>query len=274
MTTRRAALHPKSLWFVVVAAAAVLGWWVWQVGICEGSRDCRCVAPENCDPGLECHSGYCWDVEAEGPDAPYFLSAEDSGLTRPAREHVAANARVGRHGHVADIGAGWGADSLRLAEVVGREGRVYATDIEPRMVSHLQQAAVQWDVPALSPRLVQGRRALGLDDAKDGTLDLALFIDSVKFLEGDPRDEDVRYLSELRRKMKPDAQVFYHFVWLESDQRDRDATADLFRAAGFTRVRELPMPEGMPAHRKVWPMGRLGLITRTHAQGFFLELQP
>src|SRR5437870_9052960 len=71
---------------------------------------------------------------------------------------------------VADIGAGAGYMSVRMAKRVGAEGRVYAEDIQPEMIELLQRRLMRERVTNVTP-------ILGLvDDPKlpASTLDLEL----------------------------------------------------------------------------------------------------
>jgi cyclopropane fatty-acyl-phospholipid synthase-like methyltransferase len=97
---------------------------------------------------------------------------------------------------VADIGAGTGYFSVRLAHMVPK-GRVYAVDLEPDMVRHLAERAKREQLPNLlavqaapdDPRLPQ-------------KVDLVLLVDTYHHL-GDP----VRYFSALKQGLAPQGRV-------------------------------------------------------------------
>jgi arsenite methyltransferase len=95
---------------------------------------------------------------------------------------------------VADIGAGSGYFTLRLARAVGQKGRVFAVDVDEGMLDYLHQRLdkekiqnVQvLHVPAHDPLLI------------DGSLDLAFVCNTYHHLEA----RDV-YLRKLRKALKP-----------------------------------------------------------------------
>ncbi len=74
---------------------------------------------------------------------------------------------------VADVGAGVGYTSLRLAKRVGPKGTVYATDIQPQMIAMLKDNLKRAKVANVKPVLCTG------DDPKlpESVVDLAIMID-------------------------------------------------------------------------------------------------
>jgi len=100
-------------------------------------------------------------------------------LTRPEREEEEQPDRalneiaIVKGSTVADIGAGSGAITWRLAERVGPAGKVYANDIQPRMLELLRQNMAQ-------RRIANVETVLGAaDDPKlpPSSVDLELMID-------------------------------------------------------------------------------------------------
>jgi len=97
---------------------------------------------------------------------------------------------------VADIGAGTGYFSVRLANML-KPGKVYAVDIEPDMVKYLAERAKRDALPNLvavagaadSPRL-------------PAKVDLALFVDVYHHVEARER-----YFRGLRKALKPGGRV-------------------------------------------------------------------
>lgn len=110
---------------------------------------------------------------------------------RPSRLVSALGLRPGQT--VAEIGAGSGYLVRRLARVVGPRGRVYAVDVEPRML------------PVLLERLRRARIAnvtpvLGRDDdplLPDRSCDLVLVVNTYHHFPGGPR-----YLRRLARLLR------------------------------------------------------------------------
>ena len=99
---------------------------------------------------------------------------------------------------VADVGAGSGYYSIRLARAVGERGRVYATDIQPEMLALIRK---KMDAERLSNiELVLGTES----DPKlpPGALDLALMVDVYHEL-ADPQG----MLRALARALKPDGRL-------------------------------------------------------------------
>ena len=99
---------------------------------------------------------------------------------------------------VADIGAGTGYFSLRLAKRVGSQGRVLATDIQPQMLAMLSENMRAAGIRNIEPILCTPT------DAKlpEGQLDLALMVDVYHELAS-PEET----LTQVRRALKPDGRL-------------------------------------------------------------------
>ena len=99
---------------------------------------------------------------------------------------------------VADIGAGTGYFSLRLAQRVGPQGRVLATDIQPQMLAMLSDKMRAANIANIEPLLCTPT------DAKlpENTLDLALMVDVYHELAY-PEET----LGQIRRALKPDGRL-------------------------------------------------------------------
>lgn len=74
---------------------------------------------------------------------------------------------------VADIGAGTGYISRRMAHVVGDKGTVYAVDVQPQMVAKLKQLAAQPGLSNIKP-VLGGERSPNL---RAGSVDVAVMVD-------------------------------------------------------------------------------------------------
>lgn len=97
---------------------------------------------------------------------------------------------------VADLGAGTGYFSMRLAHFVP-QGRVYAVDLEPAMVKHLAARAKEMGLANVTA--VQGAP----DDANlPEKVDLVLLVNVYHHIEG--REQ---YFARLRRSLKPGGRV-------------------------------------------------------------------
>ncbi len=121
-------------------------------------------------------------------------------LVRPSREQeerpdkMIDALKIKPGSTVADVGAGVGYTSLRLAKRVGPKGTVLATDLQPEMIRMLKQNAKAAKVANVKPILCTA------DDPKlpEGEVDLALMVDVYHEC---PDPEAI--LKGLRKALKP-----------------------------------------------------------------------
>ena len=99
---------------------------------------------------------------------------------------------------VADIGAGSGYFTLRLARAVGQKGRVFAVDVDEGMLDYLHQRLDKEKIQNVQAMHVPSHDPLLID----GSLDLAFVCNTYHHLE----DRDV-YLRKLRKALKPDGRL-------------------------------------------------------------------
>jgi ubiquinone/menaquinone biosynthesis C-methylase UbiE len=102
--------------------------------------------------------------------------------------------RVARGSTVADLGAGSGYFTVRLAKAVGASGRVYAVDIQQGMLDLLQRAVAKEKLANVTP-------VLGAEDdprLPEGAIDLVLMVDVYHELQSPQRT-----LAHLMRALKP-----------------------------------------------------------------------
>src|SRR5581483_7602365 len=134
---------------------------------------------------------------------------------------------------VADIGAGSGYMTVRLAAQVGPQGRVYANDVQPQMLDMLRRRLVQQKITNVT--IVQG----SVDDPNlpAGAVDLALMVDVYHELA---RPQVM--LQRLRQALRPGGRlVLVEYrkedpqipIRLEHKMTVREARAEL-EAEGFT----------------------------------------
>jgi ubiquinone/menaquinone biosynthesis C-methylase UbiE len=99
---------------------------------------------------------------------------------------------------VADLGAGTGYMSKRLAAAVGPDGTVLAIEPEPKLLSYLRARAEREKTPNVVPILGS------TDDPRlpRASADAVLVLDTFHHI-----DDRVRYFRELRRSLKPGARV-------------------------------------------------------------------
>lgn len=138
---------------------------------------------------------------------PYagVMSADGAGwLTRPEREQeehpdqALDEIGIAKGSTVADIGAGSGAITWRLARRVGTAGRVYANDIQPEMLELLRQNMARRNITNVETVLGAA------DDPKlpPASIDLELLIDV--YHEFSHPQEMLRHL---RAALKPEGRM-------------------------------------------------------------------
>ncbi len=117
--------------------------------------------------------------------------------------------RVAKGSTVADVGAGSGYFSLRLAKLVGPEGRIYASDIQPGMLDLLQKNAARAKATNVLPVLGS------INDPKlpVGTIDMAIMVDVYHEFS-----QPQAMLARLRDALKPGGRL----VLLEYRAEDPD----------------------------------------------------
>jgi protein-L-isoaspartate O-methyltransferase len=168
---------------VLVAAAAVaLGSWLYAAA--PGGEDRHPVSGRLIAPMMS-YEGAAW---LERP--------ERESEEQPSAAIKALGIKPGMI--VADVGAGSGYYTVRLAKAVGLGGRVYATDIQPEMIVHLQ-------------RRLEGERIENVELVQstetnprlpDRQFDLVLMVDVYHELS---RPQEV--LQRLRSALKPDGRL-------------------------------------------------------------------
>jgi SAM-dependent methyltransferase len=101
---------------------------------------------------------------------------------------------------VADVGAGTGYYSRRIADLVGPTGKVYAVDVQPEMVAMLQSVAKQPGYGHITPVLG------GLNDVKlaEASVDVAIMVDVYHELEF-----PYEVLASIVRAVKPGGRVIF-----------------------------------------------------------------
>lgn len=131
-------------------------------------------APAIASPAADAATSY-----AGRPIAPTmsYLGAgwldRDDRIERERPDDVVAALRLKPGMVVADIGAGSGYFSVRLARAVGPSGVVIATDVQPEMLALITKRMATTGLANIEPRLVKP------DDAglAPGSIDLALLVD-------------------------------------------------------------------------------------------------
>lgn len=138
---------------------------------------------------------------------------------------------------VADLGAGTGYFVKRLAEAVGKDGVVYAVEVEPNLVAHLRERAERERTRNVVPVLAS------LDNPRlpRRGLDLVLIVDTFHHL-----DDRLAYLRRLRASLTDRGRVAI-VDWKEGELEQgpppdhklpRAQVVKEMTAAGYTLLRE------------------------------------
>jgi ubiquinone/menaquinone biosynthesis C-methylase UbiE len=115
----------------------------------------------------------------------------------PSRAIAALNIRPGQV--IADIGAGSGYYTLRLADAVGARGRVYATDIQPEMLALIKRK-IDAGLPGKNVELILGTETdTGLPAA---AIDMALMVDVYHELA-----QPQTFLRSVKSALRPDGRL-------------------------------------------------------------------
>lgn len=126
--------------------------------------------------------------------AQRFESPERDAWQQPDR--VIAGLSLAPDARVADLGAGTGYFSVRLARAVP-QGRVWAVDVEPAMVRWVLDRARRESIANLSATLASGDDALLTEP-----VDLVLVVDTYHHI-----DARTPYFTRLRSSLRPQGRV-------------------------------------------------------------------
>jgi arsenite methyltransferase len=135
---------------------------------------------------------------------------------------------------VADIGAGSGYFAFRIARHVGPTGRVYAVDVNPDMIIHMNRAIRDMGVANVTTILVPPDDPL----LPDNTIDRFFICDTWHHIQN-----QTKYLALMKRMLRPKGQV----VMIDFQKRE--------------------LPLGPPAEMKI---AKEDLIAQMRANGFDL----
>jgi ubiquinone/menaquinone biosynthesis C-methylase UbiE len=139
---------------------------------------------------------------------------------------------------VADVGAGSGYITTRLARRVGPAGKVYANDLQPAMVERLRARVRRERLVNVEP--VQGsERDAGLPD---GAIDLVIMVDVYHEMW-----QPQLMLQSLRRSLKPNGRL----VLLEYRKEDPDVPIRLEHKMSVQEARTEITAEGFTFERVI-----------------------
>ena len=187
-------------------------------------------------PGLAQETATPHQMHRRHQDPSAYMAALDD----PARDEYSkpgevVRALAFREGEVvADIGSGTGYFTLRFARAVGESGRVYAVDVSPDMVRHLNRRLRDEGVGNVVAVLADPDDPL----LPDGSVDRFVIVNTWHHVE----DQD-GYLEKMKRMLRPGGQVVH------IDFQKREA------------------PVGPPEHEKI---ARAELVKQMEEAGFRL----
>lgn len=144
--------------------------------------------------------------------------------------------------NAADIGAGTGYFNRHLAEAVGPGGKVYAADLEPKMVAYMGERAKREETPNVVPLLA----AADDPELPAGAIDMILIVNTYHHF-----DDRLAYFGRLKAALKPGGRIaVIDFLKKElpvgpplEHKLDRDQVVAEMDAAGYDLIRE---PEFLP----------------------------
>jgi ubiquinone/menaquinone biosynthesis C-methylase UbiE len=168
--------------------------------------------------------------------AGWLERPEREAEEEPARAIEALDVRPGMT--VADIGAGSGYYTVRLARKVGAEGKVYATDIQVGMLSIVQRRAAMEKLTNIVPVLGAA------EDPKlpPGSVDLALMVDVYHELAAPQA-----FVRRLRESLKPDGRL----VLIEFRKEDPRVPIKAEHKMSVAQVREELSADGYAIDRVI-----------------------
>lgn len=118
--------------------------------------------------------------------------------TRLQIERVLDLLKIKEGSHVADIGAGSGWFTVRAARRVGAAGAVYAVEINPKFIAHIEERAKREGLPQVRTVLGKEDDPLLPPDSADAVLILKTYHEIA---------EPVRLMKNLRKSLRPGALV-------------------------------------------------------------------
>lgn len=158
------------------------------------------------------------------------------------REDIVREIQLKPGNHVADIGAGTGLLTLLMAHEVGAEGRVYAVDIVPSFLKHIEASAKD-------ASLENVRTVLASDTScnlEPASIDVAFICDTYHHFESPEETSRSIY-----RALKPGGRlVMVEFKRIEGESSEwilnhvragQEVFTREIESAGFVKEREIPL---------------------------------
>ncbi|MSQ82683.1 MAG: class I SAM-dependent methyltransferase [Myxococcales bacterium] len=218
-----------------------------------GTQGCPCRPDWSCDPGAVCSGGNCYGARVKVPDAAYYRTDDVQAAVAAGRLRIHEALQVAPGMTALDLGAGRGWHALRLAQRIGRGGRVYATDLQAGELRQLRHAAAELardvtSVARVETRVCQHDRDLALDDLPAASADLGLMTLAMQLRdEAHALQTAETYFRGVARLIKPGGQFVFWQDWRRPGDLDVAGAKALFARAGFSAgARELVL-EGVLA---------------------------
>jgi ubiquinone/menaquinone biosynthesis C-methylase UbiE len=137
--------------------------------------------------------------QRHGDPASYIASLEDPARDAYQKPDEVLKALALRPGEVvADIGSGSGYFTVRFARAVGDTGRVYAVDVSPDMIRHLNRRLRDGGIRNVVPILSDPDDPL----LPDASVDRFVIVNTWHHVDDRPA-----YLALLKRMLKPGGQI-------------------------------------------------------------------
>jgi len=182
--------------------------------------------------------------------ADWLVRPERAAEEQPERALDALNLKPGMV--VADIGAGVGYMSLRMAKRVGPSGKVYANDLQPEMLAKLRENAARGGIANV---------ITVLGDVADpklplNTMDLVLLADVYHEFS-----QPEQMLRKIRETLKPDGRL----VLLEYRAEDPRIPINPEHKMTVAQVKAELEPEGFVLQRAIETLPRQHILILTKA---------
>jgi ubiquinone/menaquinone biosynthesis C-methylase UbiE len=180
--------------------------------------------------------------------APWLVRSEREQEEQP--DKALDELKIAKGSNAADIGAGVGYMSWRLADRVGPTGKVYANDIQPQMLDLLRKNMAERHISNVIPVLGE------LDDPKlpQGQMDLVLMVDVYHEFT-----QPQAMLRHIRQSLKPDGRL----VLLEYRAEDPKVPIMPLHKMTVAQVKAELEPEGFRFERVVETLPRQHILIFT-----------
>lgn len=162
--------------------------------------------------------------------APWLDRAERESEEQPTRAVEALQLKAGMV--VADVGAGSGYYTVRLAQTVGPTGQVYATDLQSGMLDLIRAKVAREKLGNVT--VVKGTPTSPM--LPDATFDMILMVDVYHELSGPQA-----FIASLKKSLKPDGRL----VLIEFRGEDANVPIQSVHKMTVARIRQELAADGL-----------------------------